>query len=88
MERETQETSIKAYLSIVSGLGKRQRLVYTTIQRYQPISNKAISSKLRIPINCITPRVKELRDMLLVEEDSQGYCEKTRRLEIKWRCTK
>jgi len=58
-----QQTSIEAYDLIVGDLGKRQIQVYDIIERYFNCCNQDIADILGIPINCVTPRVKELRDM-------------------------
>ena len=63
-----QSTSRLAYDSIVESLGARQSDVYGAIKRFGEICNLQIAHELRLPINSITPRVKELRELGLVEE--------------------
>jgi DNA-binding MarR family transcriptional regulator len=47
----------------ISDLAERQEQVYLAIEQYQPVTNRQLSNLLRLPINSITGRVKELRDM-------------------------
>lgn len=61
-----QPTSLEAYDSIKPELGNIQQEVYDTIEKFPTVSNLDISRILNKPINSITPRVKELRDMNLV----------------------
>jgi len=61
-----QPTSLEAFESIQPSLNVRQQQIYDTIKNYPSISNLSISRILGLPINCVTPRVKELRDLGLV----------------------
>ncbi len=61
-------TSIEAYDGIYNLTGKRLE-VYKTIKEIEPASNQAIADRLNWPINRVTGRVSELRDMGLVEQD-------------------
>lgn len=47
-------------------LGYKQKKVYDCILLFGPINNREISLKSGLPINCVTPRCKELREMGLV----------------------
>lgn len=58
-----QQTSIEAYEIIFDDLGSRQKVVYEIIEEYNNVCNQDISMILGLPINSVTPRVKELRDM-------------------------
>lgn len=66
LEDNIQNTSMEAYYSILGELGDRQQQVLDIIKKYPNISNHEISNILDIPINSVTPRVKELRDLGLV----------------------
>ena len=57
-----QQTSMEAYDFIYDDLGNRQKQVYDVIEQYTNVCNQDISMILGIPINCVTGRVKELRD--------------------------
>lgn len=58
-----QQTSIEAYDCIYDDLGHRQQEVYDVIENHIDVCNQDISMILSIPINCVTGRVKELRDL-------------------------
>ena len=61
-----QDTSLEAYHSIEDELNSRQYQIWGMLKHYRSLSNLEISRILGIPINCVTPRVKELRNMGLV----------------------
>jgi predicted ArsR family transcriptional regulator len=63
-----QKTSLEAWRSLQFDLGDRQARVYQAILRLGAATNKQISDYLEIPINCVTPRVFELRQIGVVEE--------------------
>ena len=65
------DTSIEAYYSIIGELNQRQSEIFDAIQKYKSVSNLDLSRLLQLPINSVTPRVKELRDKKLVVQD--GY---------------
>jgi DNA-binding MarR family transcriptional regulator len=81
-----QQTSIESYLSLhPKELGARQMAVLLCLKTHGAVCNREISSVLGKPINTITPRIKELRDMGLVERADLGYDSETRRHVILWR---
>lgn len=60
-----QQTSRAAYEELVKTgqIGKRQAQVLSTILEHPfPLTNAEISVLTNLPINCVTPRVKELRE--------------------------
>jgi len=62
-----QDTSLEAYKVLEPELGERQQQIYNVLKKFPDgRSNLSISRILGLPINCVTPRVKELRDMGLV----------------------
>jgi len=61
-----QSTSLEAFYSIIGELGQRQQEIFNAIQKYKSVSNLDLSRLLQLPINSVTPRVKELRDKGLV----------------------
>ena len=63
-----QQSSLEAYQMIKPKLPQCRKVVYDVILDYAPISNKEIAERLDWPINKVTPRVKELRDMGLVHK--------------------
>ena len=61
-----QPTSLEAYKILIPNLGERQQQIYDIIIKHSNVSNLDISRISILPINSITPRVKELRDKGLV----------------------
>ncbi|MBI4227726.1 MAG: winged helix-turn-helix domain-containing protein [Candidatus Omnitrophica bacterium] len=56
------QTSRAAYRDVRDGLGPRQLKVLEVIERSPGgITNNELAHELRWPINCVTPRVFELR---------------------------
>jgi hypothetical protein len=63
------DTSLMAFKDIIHSLGDRQRKVYELFRHERARwCNQAIAYFLGWPINTVTPRVKELRDMGLLED--------------------
>ena len=63
-----QQTSLMAYFYLKNNYyltGNREK-VYQAIKLIGPCSNETVAKFLKMPINCITPRVLELRKMQLV----------------------
>lgn len=83
-----QDTSLEAYNTIKIKLGERQQQIYDAIWKYESVSNLDLSRFLKIPINSVTPRVKELREKGLVIEDGHKIDRITNRRMKKWRCIK
>ena len=61
-----QQTSLEAFRGITPCLGRRQREVYDTLKSIGPADNLTLSRALRLPINSVTPRVLELRELGLI----------------------
>jgi hypothetical protein len=80
-----QPSSLDAWNSIKEDLMPRQKTVLRTLQEIGEASNKQISKLLGWPINTITPRVLELRNMGLVDFSREQVDLKTNRTEIVWR---
>jgi hypothetical protein len=68
-----QNTSLESFISILPELGELQNIVYDCIKTHPSVCNHELSCILNKPINSITPRVKELRDLNLV------YCVGTKK---------
>ena len=66
-------------------LSKKQNTVLAFLLKYGSMSNKELAAKIGWPINTITPRVKELRDLGLLELDCIKWDQKTNRAESVWR---
>lgn len=80
-----QITSRQAFASIKTTIGPKQSAVYNSIDRNVSICNMDIAEDLGLPINSITGRTKELREMNLVEEDEKVIHPKTGKTVIKWK---
>ncbi len=61
------QTSKEAYTLIQDELGERQLTVLNALAYLKTANNNQLSHYLGLPINCITGRIKELRDKWLVE---------------------
>lgn len=83
-----QETSKQAFESIHHELGERQQLVLNALYTLQSANNLMLAKFLSLPINSITPRLKELRDEKMVGFSHEGVCESTKRNTMFWKCTK
>ena len=82
----TSTISILAYRAFApKDLSKRQNTVLAFLLRQGPMSNKMLAERTGWPINTNTPRVKELRDMGLVELDTIHIDHNTNRPEQVWR---
>lgn len=70
MKTLMQPTSLETYhdLRKEGRLGPRQKQVYEVLETLGPHTNQEIARIVELPINCVTGRVKELRDIGLVEE--------------------
>lgn len=81
-----QSTSLHAYHSeVVPTLGDRQRAVYDELEKAENLTNSELAGRLNWPINCITPRVYELREVGVVVEDRRRPCRVTGRTAIAWK---
>ena len=79
-----QETSLEAYYDIQHKLGDIQRMILNIIKTYPNVSNHEISNIINKPINCVTPRVKELRVYGLVIQGSTKVDRKTGKSVMTW----
>lgn len=63
-----QDTSLEAYTQIKPYLSACQEEIFSFMQTYRDrdFTNKQLAWELRKPINTVTPRVLELRDLGLV----------------------
>lgn len=61
-----QQTSMNAFFGMHKKIGRKQRFVLEAIKKNGPINNLGLSRILNIPINQVTPRVLELRQLEMV----------------------
>ena len=80
-----QQTSMEAYNNIQDDLGSRQLQVLNAIHELGECTNTMISRHLKLPINCITGRTKELRDKKLVGVACVDICPITEKRAIFWK---
>lgn len=79
----TQATSTAALASLTD-LGERQAAVHAAIRALGAACNQKIADHLAIPVNQVTGRVFELRDLGLVREAYRGVWIPTGRTVIWW----
>lgn len=83
-----QDTSLKAWLNeIAPTLGARQIAILEAFELDQrsDFTNAELSVFLDKPINTVTPRVFELRELGILEESRKRQCTVTRREVHAWR---
>jgi len=79
------QTSLQAYNEITPKLGYKQRMVYSAIAELKsPVSNAELANLLLWPINCVTPRVLELRKAGLVVYAGTRICQITGHTAMVW----
>lgn len=83
-KKGVQPTSVEAFISIQADLPERRKKVLEKLQEVGRASNKELSILLKWPINCVTPRVKELRDMGIVDYDSEQPSQGSNKTECVW----
>ena len=79
-----QVTSLESFMEILPELGELQGIVYNTIKSHPGLSNREIANIIGKPINCVTPRVKELRNMNLVVNIGIKFDKYTNRNVLIW----
>jgi hypothetical protein len=80
-----QQTSLLAYSQIQPELGDRQRLVLEALRGLKEANNLLVAQRLGLPINQVTPRMLELRNLGVVEQAYTSFCPITKRLTKFWR---
>ena len=79
------DTSLDAWNSVRQTLGVRQRAVLDVIKYLKDPTNSEISQYIGLPINCVTPRVNELRSKGLVGDGGKRICKVTGKEVHCWR---
>ncbi len=73
-----QDTTVTTYYAKVKPtLGDRQRVIWQALNEREDWTNSELASHLDWPINTVTPRVKELRDIGIVEAAGKRLCRVT-----------
>ncbi len=78
-------TSLLAYADILETLGERQIQVFRKLRELKFASNFQLSKALNLPVNRITPRIKEMRDWGIVMFYKKDICPETKKLVIYWK---
>lgn len=80
------QTSLSAYHNVIAPtLGERQKEVLDSLRELKEATNAEIAGKCILPINCVTPRVNELRKLGLVEKAATRRCRRTGHTAIAWK---
>jgi|GEM_PF-4920674 len=79
------DTSLLAYSEVIENLGEKQMLVFRKLRELKFASNFQLSKELRIPVNRICPRIKELRDYKIVMFYKKDICQDTNKLVTYWK---
>jgi len=83
--RGAQSTSAESYYKFSkTELGQRQRQVFDCLKMTGPLSNREIAKRVGLPINSITGRTKELRDMGAVTDNGTIFDAITNRNVLTW----
>lgn len=69
-----QDTSLFAYSLAAQNLGAKQKKVLDALRFYPNATNAELAAKLGWPINRVTPRIKELRELGLVMDGGRREC--------------
>jgi len=78
------DTRDDAYHSL--NLGPKQKAVYRKLRELEPNkhTNSEIAYTMGLPINCITGRIFELRELGLVQSAGKRKCRMTGRIAYTW----
>lgn len=87
MKTRIKQPTLWAYIGIQPTLGRRHKEVLKALEDLGPTYNLKIANHLGLPINSITGRTKELRDMGKVREAFIGQCSETGRSVTYWEAT-
>lgn len=79
------ETSLLAYSKVLETLGERQRRVYSALRKLKKASNTMIAKEVKLPINCVVPRIHELRKLGVVRQEGKHICNITNKQVLFWK---
>lgn len=81
-----QQTSIESFVKLrdTGDLGDRQLQMLRLIEEHGPVTNRELAMWARVPINSVTPRVLELRNMGFVRCAGKVYDAFTLRMVNMW----
>jgi len=81
------QTSLEAWLDVQEKLPRCRKIVLITLWHMGNATNMEIAKHLNWSINRVTPRVKELREMGLVEQAEIRKCGVTNNSARAWKLT-
>lgn len=80
-----QDTSTKAFKeAVVPTLSERHEAVIDALSKVWEATNLELSQELGWPINSVTPRIHELREMGIVAEAGKRHCKVSGRKAYVW----
>jgi len=82
------ETSIQSYKEIKENIGSKQKIVLNALKTLEVANNKMIANFTKFPINSVTGRMNELREMKLVTYSHDAPCPYSKRKTMFWILTK
>ena len=85
MNYNIRQTTLDAYELVQQDISKRQKEVYNKLKELGEATNAMLSFELSLPINCITPRVHELRAYGCVIASHVGKCPITHHNAFWWK---
>lgn len=77
-----QQTSLEAFEGIATDLSSKQDKVLKLFKRYGLMCNEEVARLLSWPINCVTPRVLELRNLGLLRQQGTKYNTNNRKVMV------
>lgn len=80
-----QQTSLNAWQQIQEHLGRQREIVLTYLKILGEANNKMISAGTNLPINVVTARMNELRQMRIVVYAKTDVCPYTKKHTMFWR---
>lgn len=83
-----QQTSKIAYDSVKNKVTKAQSIIYMALRKIGPANNRMLAEATNLPINCVTPRVHELRGKGMVRKTETKIDRVTKRPTIFWDITR
>ena len=85
VKKGLQPTSLEAYNKILPTISDKQGEVLQVLRHLKEVSNMEIAAALDWSINRVTPRIKELRDIGVVETAGLRNCKITGEIVNIWR---
>lgn len=81
----SQDTSLHAYALASQHLGAKQKAVLDALRFFPDATNAELGQRLGWPVNRITPRILEIRNMGLAFDAGRRRCKVTGSMAHAWR---